>query len=96
MGVIENIAVVSEENVAAVEEVGATTEELNHQVDGVSDAARALSEMAQASQQLVSRFKLPESRSEQASPKSFTEEPEMKRAPATETAPDNGHYHPGE
>jgi methyl-accepting chemotaxis protein len=55
---IENIASVSEENSASVEEVSASAEEMSAQVAEVSNSARSLEEMAQALQDVVSKFKL--------------------------------------
>lgn len=55
---IEVIASVSEENSEAVEEVSTLAQEVNDQVGEVSISAQALSNMAQALQQLVARFKL--------------------------------------
>jgi len=55
---IENIASVSQQNSAAVEEVSASAEEMSAQVDKVSVSARSLAGMAQTLQQLIARFKL--------------------------------------
>jgi methyl-accepting chemotaxis protein len=55
---IENIASITEENNAAVEEVSASSEEMSAQVEEVSNSAKALSEMADSLQEVVSHFKL--------------------------------------
>jgi methyl-accepting chemotaxis protein len=55
---IESIASISEENSAAVEEVSAAAEEMTAQVEEVSASAQSLSDMAEALQQVVHRFKL--------------------------------------
>jgi hypothetical protein len=49
---------VSEENSAAVEEVGASAEEMSAQVEEVTASAQSPAEMAEALRQIVSRFKL--------------------------------------
>jgi len=53
---MENIASVSEENGAAVEEVSAETEEMSAQVEEVSASAQSLSEMAVTLQQAIAQF----------------------------------------
>ena len=55
---IENIASVSEENSAAIEEVSASTEEVSAQAHDVSEAAKALMNLAQNLQQMVTKFTL--------------------------------------
>lgn len=55
---IESIASVSEENSASVEEVSASAEEMTAQVEEVTAAAASLSEMAQALNTLVAKFKI--------------------------------------
>ncbi len=55
---VENIASVSEENGAAVEEVSASAEEMSAQVEEVAASAEALTELAQALQAVVGRFRL--------------------------------------
>jgi methyl-accepting chemotaxis protein len=57
---IENIASVSEENSASVEEVSASAEEMSAQVEEVTASAQSLAEMAQALQQVVALFRLPD------------------------------------
>ncbi|MCL4561602.1 MAG: methyl-accepting chemotaxis protein [Chloroflexi bacterium] len=64
---IENIASVSEENSAAVEEVSASAEEMNAQVEEVTANAQVLSEMAEALQQVVARFKITAAQQTQSS-----------------------------
>ena len=59
---VENIASVSQENSAAIEEVSASAEEMSAQVEEVTASAQSLAEMAQALQQVVELFVLPESR----------------------------------
>jgi methyl-accepting chemotaxis protein len=54
---IENIASVSEQNSAAVEEVSASTEEVSAQVEEVSASAASLLEMAQQLRDIVAQFK---------------------------------------
>jgi methyl-accepting chemotaxis protein len=55
---IENIASVSEENSAAIEQVSASAEEMSAQVEEVTASSLSLAEMAQALQEVVSRFNL--------------------------------------
>jgi methyl-accepting chemotaxis protein len=55
---IESIASISEENSAAVEEVSASAEEMTAQVQEVGSSAKSLSDMADALQEVVQRFKL--------------------------------------
>ncbi len=55
---IENIANVSAENSASVEEVSAATEEVSSQVEEVSASAATLMQMAQGLQQVTAQFKL--------------------------------------
>lgn len=57
---IENIASVSEENSAALEEVSASAEEMTAQVEEVTASTQSLADMADALQQVVAQFRLPE------------------------------------
>jgi methyl-accepting chemotaxis protein len=54
----DNISSISEENAAASQEVSAATEEMTAQIEEVSTTARALAEMAETLQTIVTRFHL--------------------------------------
>jgi methyl-accepting chemotaxis protein len=58
MQAIENIASVSEQNSAAVEEVSASSEEMTAQVEEVTASAQSLSDMAKALREAVDRFRV--------------------------------------
>lgn len=55
---VDNIASVSEENSAAMEEVSASTEEMSTRVNEVTTAVQSLAQMSQALQGEISQFKL--------------------------------------
>ena len=76
---VETIASVSEENSAAVEEVSASTEEMSAQVQEVTASAQTLAEMANALQDIVNQFKLPEITSQ------------IKKSSSRQTISPNGH-----
>jgi methyl-accepting chemotaxis protein len=55
---IRNIASISQENNAAVEEVSASAIEMNAQVEEVTASAQSLAEMAEGLQAVVAQFSL--------------------------------------
>jgi methyl-accepting chemotaxis protein len=62
---IDTIAVISEENSAAIQEVSAEAIQMRTQVEEVTGAARSLAEMAASLQSLAARFQLGEEAAQQ-------------------------------
>ena len=67
---IERIASVSEQNSSAIEQVSASSEEMSAQVEEVTASAQSLADMADALQQVVTRFTLSTTAARQAAPAS--------------------------
>lgn len=55
---IENVSAISEETAASAEEVSAATQEMNASIEEISRSARALREMAQDLEGIVTRFRV--------------------------------------
>jgi methyl-accepting chemotaxis protein len=64
---VESIAAISQENSSSAEEVAAATDELSEQAQGVVRSAGVLTDMSEKLRRLVSRWRLPEDESEDAS-----------------------------
>ena len=79
---IENIASVSGENSAAVQEVSAASEEMSAQAIDVMASAQTLAGMAQTLQQLVAQFHLGAVRAQPAALRSGRMPASTKKPPA--------------